>query len=627
MFSSWKEGADMKRIIALVCVLCILFSLPSAAFAESSFWGNPEAIEQAAESVVMLTCFDSSGNTIATASGFVAFENGVIVTNYHVIEGDVAAIQAHTESGLYFDINDVLCYDVASDIAILRTNARTGLDLLEISSSSPLLKGSHVVAIGSPQGFMNTVSEGIYSGIYILDTEYLLFSASISAGSSGGALFNEDGKVIGITSATWTEGQNLNLAVPIEKVQALWESYKNGTYVEPVEPTPEATPSPKLDGQLYVKIPIDYYVMNCKSESDLLQYVNSILYNAWETGTLQRYAKEYGLTDYLVEIPLPTSNKDKPSKDLTPIRIKGVLVIGVLPREKFAFKDATGNWQGFDISLATYIAEEIGVQLEIVETNKAREYKELLDGKFDILIGGCLVSSTVRENTKTVPYIASNNGVDETKKVYSSISEFYKDLDLKSNYNEGIKLINTYLSDTKYYNTAVQRLKQNIYQRAVKAYNEKEYAAAKRHFTALDGYKDAKKYLVLLTAIDRTEWGEWWEKGDKTAYSNLLEILSFSNAKQVMIRCYPEHFLKGTWKTASEKYYFKLKKKSDGSLQASYSLPYKDLSNSYFSFEDGIYQLSNNSKSKDVFKFTIVNDHTIKVYCYKNGKTYTMYRQ
>ena len=158
-------------------------------------------------------------------------------TNYHVIDGQISAIKGNTENGMSFDINEVLCYDQAADIAILKTNEKTRLDLLTLGSSSNLGKGSRVVAIGSPLGLLNTITEGIYSGIIYDDADYILFSAAISSGSSGGALFNEDGEVIGVTAATYTEGQNLNLAVPIENVIKLWDLYKNGNYVEvpPIE--------------------------------------------------------------------------------------------------------------------------------------------------------------------------------------------------------------------------------------------------------------------------------------------------------------------------------------------------------------------------------------------------------
>ena len=220
-----------KRFVSfcLFVLLCLVQS-PATALAKGAFGDNPEAIAHASESVVMLNCYNAEGELLATGSGFAALDEGIIITNYHVLGEDVATVQAHTESGLYFDIDEVLCYDIISDIAILKTNAKVDIALLETSDSSDLLKGTRVVAIGSPQGFMNTVSEGVYSGRYNLDTEYILFSASISAGSSGGALFDESGKVIGVTAAYWAEGQNLNLAVPIEKVINLWNKYtiRNG---------------------------------------------------------------------------------------------------------------------------------------------------------------------------------------------------------------------------------------------------------------------------------------------------------------------------------------------------------------------------------------------------------------
>ncbi len=218
----------MKRWISFILVLCLLGLLPVGAFAKTPFYEDKKAIAHAAESVVMLTCYDNAGNVIATGSGFLALEDSVIITNHHVIEGAISAIKANTEDDMYFEVDEILCYDETSDIAILKTNAKTRLDLLRLASSSVLDKGSRVVAIGSPLGLRNTVSEGIYSGVIQDETEYILFTAAISSGSSGGALFNEYGEVIGVTAATYTEGQNLNLAVPIEKVVQLWNAYKSG---------------------------------------------------------------------------------------------------------------------------------------------------------------------------------------------------------------------------------------------------------------------------------------------------------------------------------------------------------------------------------------------------------------
>ena len=241
----------MKRWISFLLVLCLLVSLPVGAIAKTPFFDDKKAIAQAAESVLMLTCYDKNGNAVATGSGFLAFEDGIIITNYHVIKGSISAIKANTEDGMYFDIDGILCYDESADVAILKTNAKTRLDLLRLASSSALDKGSRVVAIGSPLGLLNIVSEGIYNGIVFEKTEYILFTAAISSGSSGGALFNEDGEVIGVTAATYTEGQNLNLAVPVENVIKLWDLYKSGNYVE-TPPIEENTPISTIGSVSYI---------------------------------------------------------------------------------------------------------------------------------------------------------------------------------------------------------------------------------------------------------------------------------------------------------------------------------------------------------------------------------------
>ena len=217
----------------------MIFGIPVISSANTPFFQDPEKIQLAAESVLMLTCYDKDGNAISTGSGFLAFEDGIIVTNYHVIEGDVFFIKANTEDGIYFDIGEVVCYDEVADIAILRTNAKTRLALLRLGDSNKLTKASRVITIGSPLGLLNTVSEGLYSGFIDNGAEYILFTAAISHGSSGGALFNEDGEVIGITSASFTEGQNLNLAVPINSVKQLWDDYSTGLSTESVNLTIE----------------------------------------------------------------------------------------------------------------------------------------------------------------------------------------------------------------------------------------------------------------------------------------------------------------------------------------------------------------------------------------------------
>lgn len=221
-----KKRGGLIAAISVVVVLAIVGGLfVSGAFAPKSFTDNTEAIARASNSVVMLTCYDRDGKPYATGSGFAAFEDGVIVTNYHVIEQDTYRVSAKTERGFSFECPTVLAYDAEKDIAILKADRKTDIALLPVGTADNLQKGAKVVAIGSPLGLINSVSTGVFSG-YIEDNTGLMlqFTAPISHGSSGGALFNDAGEVIGITFASLADGQSLNLGIPIDNVKALYES-------------------------------------------------------------------------------------------------------------------------------------------------------------------------------------------------------------------------------------------------------------------------------------------------------------------------------------------------------------------------------------------------------------------
>lgn len=214
----------MKKTVGIILALVLCLSLIPHGFADAvSFSDDPKAIQAASNSVVMLSCYDKDGNLFATGSAFAAFEEGAFVTNFHVIEG-AYSIRAQMETGLEFRITSVIAYDTEKDIAILHTDAKTGLDPLPLGDSSSMERAEKVIAIGSPLGLINTISIGLYSGTVKDERVYLQFSAPISEGSSGGALFNNRGEVVGITSASYTRGQNLNLAIPIDDVKTLYEN-------------------------------------------------------------------------------------------------------------------------------------------------------------------------------------------------------------------------------------------------------------------------------------------------------------------------------------------------------------------------------------------------------------------
>ncbi len=216
-----------KTGILFLLLFCFCAFSGNYAYSEVlSFSDDPKAIQTASASMVMINCYDRDGSLYTTGSAFAAFEENVFVTNYHVLEGETFSATIQNEFGETFDISTIVAYDIAKDIAIIRAETGTGTAPLQLGSSASLEKGEKVIAIGSPLGLINTISTGIYSGTVLESNQtFLQFSAAISQGSSGGALFNNRGEVVGITSASYTNGQNINLAIPVEVIIEMWENH------------------------------------------------------------------------------------------------------------------------------------------------------------------------------------------------------------------------------------------------------------------------------------------------------------------------------------------------------------------------------------------------------------------
>ena len=107
-----------KRVLMLaVFVICLLFTV--CGYAEERFSADPDAIEEAAQSVLMLEVYHKSNNLIATGSGFVMFDNITLVTNYHVIEGAYMVL-ANSDDGYQYLLTRALISSKEKDVAILR---------------------------------------------------------------------------------------------------------------------------------------------------------------------------------------------------------------------------------------------------------------------------------------------------------------------------------------------------------------------------------------------------------------------------------------------------------------------------------------------------------------------------
>ena len=172
-------------------------------------------IAKKVESVVYIEVAFGDGKG-ASGSGFIISPDGRIVTNYHVIDGAASGKVVFNDGTTLTDIK-VLGWDKEGDLAIIKVPGMA-LPAVTMGNSDTAQIGEAVVAIGSPLGLQNTVSTGIISA---RREGYLQTTAPISHGSSGGALFNMMGQVIGITSAGIEEGANLGFAIPINDVKSL----------------------------------------------------------------------------------------------------------------------------------------------------------------------------------------------------------------------------------------------------------------------------------------------------------------------------------------------------------------------------------------------------------------------
>jgi|GEM_PF-2713273 len=178
--------------------------------------------KKASPAVVRVEVRDGELKPTAEGSGFFVSDDGLIVTNYHVIEGAYYASVRLDDESVFF-VEGVAAVDTKADLAVLKVKA-AGATFLKLGQAGLPAVGTRVYAIGNPQGLTNTLSEGIVSGQRADeegDITLIQTTAAISSGSSGGPLMTADGCAVGVTTSFFEEGQNLNFAVPAQRVMIL----------------------------------------------------------------------------------------------------------------------------------------------------------------------------------------------------------------------------------------------------------------------------------------------------------------------------------------------------------------------------------------------------------------------
>ena len=200
----------MIKLSPLIATFALLFFIPKS-WAEATL-SSTEVAARGLAAVVNIYTFEGD-TSLALGSGFFFTAAGHIATNRHVIQS-ADRVEVHLPSGEILRDVHFVADDASRDLAILWVPKHFGAHL-PVENDASIQIGERLFVIGNPMGLENTFSDGLLSARRQIEgVAFLQFTAPISSGSSGGPVMNAKGAVIGVTTSTMTEGQNLNLAVP-----------------------------------------------------------------------------------------------------------------------------------------------------------------------------------------------------------------------------------------------------------------------------------------------------------------------------------------------------------------------------------------------------------------------------
>ncbi|HUL30325.1 MAG TPA: tetratricopeptide repeat-containing serine protease family protein [Thermodesulfobacteriota bacterium] len=182
----------------------------------------PVLIKKVESSIVVIVTYGKEGNMLSQGTGFFVDQEGDVITNFHVLQEASRAAIIPTD-GKEYPIRKVLAEDKEGDL--VRVSTEVPKDLIKPLPISTLVPevGERVIVIGTPLGLDKTVSDGIVSAVRDIPAfgKIIQLTAPISPGSSGSPVINMKGQVIGIATFFVVAGQNLNFAIPGERMATL----------------------------------------------------------------------------------------------------------------------------------------------------------------------------------------------------------------------------------------------------------------------------------------------------------------------------------------------------------------------------------------------------------------------
>lgn len=204
----WAEGPTSNRYTATV--LAIQQAEPAVVNIE----GNKPAAPSGGNEGQLVN---------GMGAGVIVDSRGYILTNQHVVQ-DVSKIEVTLHDGTQL-VGRLIDRDAETDLALIKVDPKRELPVIRCGTSSDLMRGEHVIAIGNPYGYHHSVTEGIISALHrdipvngvqeypdLIQTD-----ASINPGNSGGPLLNSDGEMIGINAAVRIGAQGIGFAIPVDR--------------------------------------------------------------------------------------------------------------------------------------------------------------------------------------------------------------------------------------------------------------------------------------------------------------------------------------------------------------------------------------------------------------------------
>lgn len=163
------------------------------------------------------------------------------------------------------------------------------------------------------------------------------------------------------------------------------------------------------------KLTTEEYGVGCRKGSDLVSYINAVFAETYASGKMKEIATTYGVQEALVEQPASEYTASADS-DVAYIQGKGTLVVGITDFAPMDYKDANGEWIGFDADMARIVAEKLGVEVQFVEIDWDNKILELDSKNIDVVWNGMTLTAEVKAAMDCTNPYCNNAQVVITKK-------------------------------------------------------------------------------------------------------------------------------------------------------------------------------------------------------------------